>query len=180
VPLVYVANHASYLDGFLLLATLPPDFAFVAKREFIGSPVIGRLLERIGCLFVERFEVHEVTYGARELQSRLRAGESLAVFAEGTFRRDPGLLPFHMGAFSAASAEGADVVPVAICGTRSMLPDGTRLPRPARIEVVIGEPLRPQDASWRSAVRLRRDARQQILDHVHEPDLEQIPVRAIA
>jgi 1-acyl-sn-glycerol-3-phosphate acyltransferase len=180
LPLVYVANHASYLDGFLLLATLPPDFAFVAKREFIGSPVIGRLLERIGCLFVERFEVHEVTYGARELQSRLRAGESLAVFAEGTFRRDPGLLPFHMGAFSAASAEGADVVPVAICGTRSMLPDGTRLPRPARIEVVIGEPLRPQDASWRSAVRLRRDARQQILDHVHEPDLEQIPVRAIA
>jgi 1-acyl-sn-glycerol-3-phosphate acyltransferase len=179
-PQVYVANHASYLDGFLLLAVLPADFAFAAKREFVGSPVIGRLLARIGCVFVERFDVHEGASGARELQACLHAGESLAVFAEGTFRRDPGLLPFHMGAFSAASAAGADIVPVAICGTRSMLPDGARLPRRAAIELVIGEPLTPEDASWGSAVKLRRDARQHILQHVHEPDLEEIPVRAIA
>jgi 1-acyl-sn-glycerol-3-phosphate acyltransferase len=179
-PQVFVSNHASYLDGLLVMAALPPDVTFVAKREFVGSFVIGRFLERVGCVFVERFDVHEAATGARELQARLEAGESLVVFVEGTFRRDSGLLPFHMGAFSAASAARADVVPVAICGTRSMLPDGARLPRPAAIEVVIGEPLTPEDASWRSAVKLRRDARQHILRHVREPDLEQIPVRAIA
>jgi 1-acyl-sn-glycerol-3-phosphate acyltransferase len=177
---VFVANHASYLDGFLLMAGLPSDVAFVAKREFVASFAIGRLLERLGCVFVERYDIHEATTGAREMQARLNAGESLAVFAEGTFRRDPGLLPFHMGAFSAATAAGAAVVPVAICGTRSMLPDGAVLPRPTAIEIIMGEPLSPEDTSWRTAVKLRRCARQHILGQVHEPDLEQSPAPAMA
>ena len=179
-PQVFVTNHASYLDGLLLMAALPPDVAFVAKREFVASFAIGRLLERLGCVFVERSDIHEAATGAREMQARLNAGESLVVFAEGTFRRDPGLLPFHMGAFSAATAAAAAVVPVAICGTRSMLPDGAVLPRPTAIEVIMGEPLSPEDASWRTAVKLRLCARQHILGQVHEPDLEQSPARAMA
>jgi 1-acyl-sn-glycerol-3-phosphate acyltransferase len=80
-----------------------------------------------------------------------------------------------MGAFLAAAATGAAVVPVAICGTRAMLPDGATLPRPTPLEVIIGEPLVPEGASWRAAVGLRRASRARILSHVHEPDLEQGP-----
>jgi 1-acyl-sn-glycerol-3-phosphate acyltransferase len=178
-PRVLVANHASYLDGLLLLAVLPADFAFVAKREFLASPVIGRLLRRIGCAFVERYALHEAASSARELEAHLRAGESLLVFPEGTFRREPGLLPFHMGAFSAAAAVGAPVVPLAIRGTRRMLPEGAVLPRPGLIDVISGEPLVPDDAGWRSAVKLRSAARQQILDQIREPDLEHVPARVI-
>ena len=177
-PRVFVANHASYLDGLLLVAALPRDVAFVAKREFVGSFAIGRLLERLGCVFVERDDVHDATSSARELQARLRAGESLVVFAEGTFRRDPGLLPFYMGAFSAAAAAGAAVVPVAIRGSRTMLPDGAVLPRPAAIDMIVGEPLFPADSGWPAAVELRSCAREHILGEVHEPDLEQMQSRA--
>ena len=56
------------------------------------------------------------------------AGTSLLVFPEGTFVRDRGLLPFRLGAFKAAVETGAPVVPVAVDGTRRMLPDGARLP----------------------------------------------------
>ena len=138
--------------------------------------LLGLLFKRLGCLFVERREVHEAATSAGELQAQLRAGESLVVFAEGTFRRDPGLLPFHMGAFSAAAAAGAVVVPVAIRGTRAMLPDGAVLPRPTTLEVIIGEPLAPDDSSWRTTVKLRRLTRAHILEYVHEPDLEQSPI----
>jgi 1-acyl-sn-glycerol-3-phosphate acyltransferase len=171
-PRVYVSNHASYLDVLILVAVLPPEVTFVAKREFQGSKLLGTLFRRLGCIFVERHDMREAVAAAGELRARLRARESLHVFPEGTFWREPGLLPFHMGAFLAAAATGASVVPVAICGTRTMLPDGTALPRSAPLEVIIGEPLIPEDPSWRAAVKLRRMSRMRILAHVVEPDLE--------
>jgi 1-acyl-sn-glycerol-3-phosphate acyltransferase len=175
-PRVYVSNHASYLDGLVLIAALPPDVTFVVKRELEESIVLGTLLKRLGYLFVERRDVPEAVSRAGALQARLRAHESLHVFAEGTFRRDPGLLPFHMGAFLAAAETGVAVVPVTLCGTRVMLGDGAALPRPTPLEVIVGEPLMPEDTSWRAAVKLRGMSRAHILAHVNEPDLERGPM----
>jgi len=175
---VYVANHSSYLDGFVMLAALDPDVAFIAKRELAVAPLIGTLLQRLGYVFVERRDVQEATSDATELTARLQTRESLVIFPEGTFVHDPGVLPFHMGAFIAAAATRAPVVPVAVCGTRTMLPDGAVLPRRAKIEVIVGETLVPRDNSWRSAVELRAQAREHIVRHVHEPDREQGPLSA--
>jgi 1-acyl-sn-glycerol-3-phosphate acyltransferase len=172
---VYVANHASYLDAALLLAALPHDVTFVAKREFLDRPLLGRFLRRIDCVFVERFERQEAAVGAHELDERLRAGESLVVFPEGTFHRAPGLLPFHMGAFSAAAGAGVPVLPVAIRGSRALLPEGSPLPRPGPVEIVLGEPLVPGGTGWRDAVALRSAARRHILAETGEPDLERLP-----
>jgi 1-acyl-sn-glycerol-3-phosphate acyltransferase len=178
-PCVFVANHASYLDGIMLTASLPPGFAFVAKRELAESMLIGILLKRLNCVFVERQDVQEAAAGADELQLRLRAGESLAVFPEGTFHRDAGLLSFHMGAFMAAVTTGAAVVPVALCGTRLIFPAGAWLPRPTAIDVIILEPLAPADRSWGAALKLRDETRAHILAHVREPDLEQVGRRTL-
>ena len=172
-PRVFVANHSSYLDSLLLAVALPKDVAFVAKRELEDAFAVGLLLRRLGCVFVERFNQHGATSGVAEYRRRLEAGESLLVFPEGTFVRSPGLLPFHMGAFTAAAAAGAAVVPVALTGTRDMLPDETYVPRRGPIRVDIGAPLHPADAGWNGAVELRRAARARILAVVHEPDLEQ-------
>jgi 1-acyl-sn-glycerol-3-phosphate acyltransferase len=128
-------------------------------------------------MFIERQDVHEAVVGAGELQERLRGHESLHVFAEGTFRRDPGLLPFHMGSFLAAANTGAAVIPVAVCGTRAMLPDGALLPQPTPLEIIGGEPLVPTCGGWDEAVKLRSTARAYILSHIHEPDLEQRAVQ---
>ena len=169
---VYVSNHSSYLDALVLIATLPPEVTFVAKRELAQSRLLGPFFRRLGCLFVERHAVHEALTSAAEMHAALAARRSLLVFPEGTFQREPGLLPFHMGAFNAAAATAAAVVPVALRGTRTMLPDGALLPRPAALEVMIGTPLAPADDSWHAAVKLRQLCREYILAHVREPDLE--------
>jgi 1-acyl-sn-glycerol-3-phosphate acyltransferase len=175
---VYVANHASYLDALVLLAVLPSEVAFVAKRELEHSLTLGLLLRRLGCLFVERRAVHRALSSAAELDASLNARHSLVLFPEGTFEREPGLLPFHMGAFRAAAASGATMIPVTLCGTRRMLPCGALLPRPGPLEVILGEPLAAEDSSWQSAVKLRRASRAQILARLGEPDLESRPAAA--
>jgi 1-acyl-sn-glycerol-3-phosphate acyltransferase len=175
---VYVSNHASYLDGLVLLAVLPSDVAFVVKRELEHSVTLGLVLRRLGYVFVERHVVHRALSSAAELDASLNAHHSLVLFPEGTFQREPGLLPFRMGAFRAAAASGAAVIPVTLCGTRRMLPDGAFLPRPGPLEVILGEPLTAEDPSWQSAVTLRRLSRAQILARAGEPDLESRPQAA--
>ena len=100
-------------------------------------------------------------------------GRPLLVFPEGTFKRMPGLLPFHMGAFTSAVATGAVVVPVAIHGTRSMLRAGSWFIRRGQVSVTAGSPLRVDAtlAPWPAAVALRDAARAQLLAGAGEPDL---------
>ena len=101
-PCVVVANHASYLDGIILKAALPPQFTFLIKAEMTSVPLAGFILKRIGSAFVKRGETsHRLRTGRRLLKGAMQ-GESLAFFPEGTFDGTPGLKPFRPGAFAAA------------------------------------------------------------------------------
>jgi 1-acyl-sn-glycerol-3-phosphate acyltransferase len=171
-PIVVVANHASYLDGLVLLTLLPERCAFVAKRELTEQFATRFLLSRIGTHFVERFEVEQSVEAARGLAALATRGASFAFFPEGTFAREPGLRPFHMGAFVAAATGGAAVVPIALRGTRSLLRAGQWLPRRGVIQIVIGAPIAPEGTDWAAATRLRDRSRAAILAACGEPDLE--------
>lgn len=182
-PCIYVSNHASYLDGAAVLALLPRRFSFVAKREFLRQFIAGTFLRRIGCEFVERFAEEHSVQDAKRLTASARSGYSLWFFAEGTFTRQPGLLPFRLGAFLTAAETGLPVVPVTIRGTRSILRAGSWFPHPGAIRVIVSPPLSPQaiarelenPSAWQIAVRLRDLSRQAILTHLGEPDLAEEP-----
>ena len=134
-PCIVVANHASYLDGVVLRATLPPCFSFVIKREMSSVPLAGTLLRRIGAEFVERGDRVRGARDARRLLRNAARGQALVFFPEGTFSTDVGLLRFHIGAFAAAVRADLPVVPIAIRGTRHCLPPGSIWPRPGTIEI---------------------------------------------
>ncbi|MEQ8253179.1 MAG: AMP-binding protein [Smithellaceae bacterium] len=175
---IIVANHASYLDGLIMIAALPHEFSFVAKAELGGSFLLRSFLQRIRTEFVERFDTLKGIEDARRIAAAARQSRSLLFFAEGTFTRIPGLRPFHMGAFEAAVAAGIPVVPVAVRGTRSILRGESRFPRRGAVIVTIGKPVEPggmQDRaasdSWKTAIKLRDAAREHILRHCGEPDL---------
>ncbi len=168
---VLVANHASYIDGAVLSAVLPGVYHYVAKREFLDRLVPRVFLRRIGAQFVERFEPGRGVLDTHRLASKARAGLCLVFFPEGTFSTQPGLRPFRLGAFVAAAEAGVPVVPVAIRGTRAILPYPQWLPRRASIHVVIGKPFAPSGSDWQAAIRLRDAARAHILAHCGEPDL---------
>jgi 1-acyl-sn-glycerol-3-phosphate acyltransferase len=159
---VLVANHASYLDPIILLAAIPIPFRFVAKRTLRRYPVIRTVLQKAGHLTIEKADLGDRLAGADEMERRLREGERLMTFPEGTFVRAPGLLPFRLGAFRAAVETGCPIVPIAIDGARRVLPDGAWLLRHDTITVTIGAPLAPIAAGWPEMVLLRDAA----VDHI--------------
>ena len=170
-----VANHSSYLDAILLFATLPEGLGFVAKRELGEHPIAGLLLRTLGAHFVERADTERSVRDSRALSLLAERGESLVFFPEGTFTREPGLLPFHMGAFVISAGADMPVLPVAVRGTRSVLRDGDWFPRRGVIQILAGPLLRPQGRDWAAAVDLRERARAEILGRCGEPDLTARP-----
>jgi 1-acyl-sn-glycerol-3-phosphate acyltransferase len=172
-PCVVVANHASYIDGVVLKAVLPARFCFVIKKEVTQVPVVGLLLQRIGSEFVDRFNRHAGGLDARRLIKAADAGQSLAFFPEGTFLRHPGVGKFHTGAFAIAARSGLAVAPIAIRGTRAILPGGSILPRPGRVDVQILPAVGPFSSAHptEAMATLRTQARARIVAALGEPDL---------
>jgi 1-acyl-sn-glycerol-3-phosphate acyltransferase len=173
-PCIFVANHASYLDGPLLIAAVQRPFSFIAKAELNEQFIAGIFLRRIQSIFVERFDLKKSIHDVQQITRIAETDRSLFFFPEGTFTRIPGLLPFHLGAFLTAVDTGLPIVPIAIRGSRSVLRSGTNRPQRSAISISIGKPIFPQRSSndsWEQAIMLRDAARVHILRYCGEPDL---------
>ncbi len=165
---VVALNHASYLDGIVALALLPPGARFVVKGELGRNPFLRRALVRLGVLFVERLDPKRGIEDTARLEAAVREGATLVVFPEGTNRRIPGLFPFRMGAFQIAARTGAPVVPGGIIGTRAVLRADQWFPRRAPIEVALAPPVVAEGDGWDAAVALRDRTRAAIAKLAHE------------
>jgi 1-acyl-sn-glycerol-3-phosphate acyltransferase len=174
-PAVLVANHSSYLDVVALLAAVPVDFRFIAKRELGRAPLIGTVIDRVGHLTVDRVDLSRSVADAERASAALKGGASLLFFPEGTFVLTPGILPFRLGAFKAAVETGRPVVPVVIRGTREILPAYATIPRRAALTVAIDAPIPPTGTGWREMVRLRDEARAAIVRRTRETALDRRP-----
>jgi 1-acyl-sn-glycerol-3-phosphate acyltransferase len=168
-PCVVVANHASYLDGIILTAALPPGFTYLIKEQMARVPVAGFVLRRLGSAFVNRENRGDRQRTARALLSLAAKGDALGFFPEGTFDTAPGLKPFQIGAFSAAAHAKLPVVPIVIYGSRRKLPSGSLLPAPGPLRVRICNPVQMTDEI--SSRDVMRAARRAMLEHLDEPDL---------
>ncbi|MDH3804416.1 MAG: 1-acyl-sn-glycerol-3-phosphate acyltransferase [Gammaproteobacteria bacterium] len=171
---VVVANHASYVDGLLLKAYLPYRFSFVVKGEMRNVPVAHFLLRRSGSKFVERFTAAGSSRDARKIVKAAQGGDSLAFFPEGTFKLEPGVGRFRAGAFVSAIKGNMPIVPIAISGTRELLPAGRLWPWPVRPRFEVLPPITPDDPAFGDHRLLAEEARQQILAVLGEPDLRDI------
>ena len=170
-PCIYVSNHQSYIDALVMMALLPARTRFVVKSELQGSFFLRTLLNRFDTLYVERFDTTKGVEAARSVTKTGRAGRSLMFFAEGTFTRMTGLLPFRMGAFETATATDMPIVPLAIRGTRSVLRGDQFFPRRGIITVVVGPSVLPIGTGFGPAIKLRDQTRDWILQQCQEPDL---------
>lgn len=107
-----VANHISWLDIFLMLASTSAHF--VAKSEIASWPIVGRLVAGAGTLFIERGKRHAVHQLNERIQSMLAAGRRIAVFPEGTTSDGKRLLQFHGNLLEPALRGGAPIIPVGV------------------------------------------------------------------
>ena len=168
---IFVANHASYIDGLVLALALPGDVAFVAKGELAGQFFAGRFLRALGACFVERADPEAGVEDVRRVAATAIAGRPLVFFPEGTFTRAEGLREFHLGAFHVAAQTGLPIVPVAVRGTRSILRSDQWRIRRGDITVRIGSALATGGNDFAATLDLRDRARRSILAYCGEPDL---------
>ena len=171
VPRMLVANHTSYADIVVLMAALGTDYHFVAKSEVMSMPFFRTFLHKLGHFAFRRENRLSRLQQAEQIEAALRRGESVFVFPEGTFTAQPGVRPFHLGAFKAAIAAQREIVPITLEGARRALRDGTWLPRPGRITITICPPIAPPSSveDWQQIVRVRDSAREIIARFAREP-----------
>ncbi len=171
-PFVFVANHASYLDPIPVMASLPNDYAFVVKSEAASWPFFARFIQKLGHLPLKRSLADESAKSTDEMRELLDQGRSVVLFPEGTFSYATGVRPFKLGAFKLAAESGRPLVPIALLGTRRWLRDGTWMPRPSRLKVVIGEPRPIADPSFEGIVQIKEETAEIIAAAVGEPRLD--------
>jgi 1-acyl-sn-glycerol-3-phosphate acyltransferase len=139
---IYVSNHQSWFDVWALAAALPGHVRFVAKKELARIPIFGRAWRVAGHISVDRSDRAAAVRSLDDAGQLIRSdGSGVIVFAEGTRSTDGRLQPFKKGAFMLALHTGVDIVPVAILGTREVLPKGSLMVTPGRITIRIGKPI---------------------------------------
>ncbi len=174
---IYIANHASYLDAVVLVAILPAGSLLVGKQELRRAPLLGAFIKHLGYPTVDRIDFSKNMAATEQLATLLQAGESLIIFPEGTFTFAEGIRPFKLGAFSLAAKTITPLCPIALKGTRGIMRDGTRLLRPGCIGVTINPVLVPESQAWDEVVRLRNRARIMIAKDSGEDTLDLVDVR---
>jgi 1-acyl-sn-glycerol-3-phosphate acyltransferase len=127
-PMLLVANHVSWIDIVAFSAALP--VSFVAKREVGKWPMFGQLARLQRTVFVDRERRHATGAAHHEMTDRLKRGDTLMLFPEGTSHDGINVLPFKSAFFGSAELEGVPIVPVAIAYTRIHGLPMTRRQRP--------------------------------------------------
>ncbi len=154
------ANHQSIYDIPILFATLPCQLRILAKASLGRFPFLGWHLARTGHVLVDRRNP------GPEIFARVRAlmtqGVSLMVFPEGTRSADGTLARFKGGIFMLAIEAGLPVVPVAIDGSRFVMPKGRLMTCPGRVKLTVLEPIATQGLSRDAGRQLAADVRRAI------------------
>jgi len=140
-PCVYVANHQSWIDIWVLMRVLPPSTRFVAKEELRRVPVIGQALTLSGFVWIDRTNRARAIQSLRLAAEKIHGGQSVLLFPEGTRSRDGRLQAFKKGPFHLALQARVPVVPVAIHGSFPLLPPGSLRFRPGEVRVEFLEPM---------------------------------------
>jgi 1-acyl-sn-glycerol-3-phosphate acyltransferase len=159
---VYCANHTSNVDAPLLFHLLHPRLHLLYKIEFEKMPILGRAAPVAGFIPVERNNPEQSQQAVDQAVQSIANGHSFLVFPEGTRSRTGELLPFKKGGFIMAIRAQVPMVPVAILGGTAAMTKGSRIIRPATIDVWIGEPIDTTGMTIDDRDRLIAMARTQI------------------
>jgi len=165
---VLVANHRSYMDTPAILAHIPLQFRFFAKKGLFRIPLLGGHLRRAGHLPVvrgnPRASLKSLSEGARLIRER---GISLLLFPEGG-RMPAEMSGFKEGAAYLAMKAGVPAVPIGILGTREVLPMGSFHVRPHEVILRIGDPIPTADLQIHERAELNRILREKVGELIGE------------
>lgn len=161
---IFCPNHLSYTDTPVILASLPVNFRFMAKQELFKIPFLGTHLQRAGHISVPledpRASIRALSHAARIINEH---HISVLIFPEGGRSEDGELQEFKEGAAYTAIKAGVAVVPVALCGTREILPMHSLHVRGGKVRVRVGDPIETSSLKMHDRGELTAQIRSQIV-----------------
>jgi len=172
-PAILASNHLSFIDSMYLPLMIDRPVVFPAKAEyFTAKGPLGRLwaayLRSTNQLQMDRDGARSAQATLEAAVDLLRSGELFGFYPEGTRSPDGRLYRGRSGIGYLALNSGAPVIPVAMMGTRKMLPPGAPLPRPSRIEIRIGKPLEFGHLAGDPPARARRAVADEVMRAIGE------------
>jgi 1-acyl-sn-glycerol-3-phosphate acyltransferase len=138
---VMASNHQSLLDVPLIMAAAPQRIRFVAKKQLLFVPVLGQALWAMGNVPIDRTNPSAASEQLAGQRGAIGRTLSLLYFAEGTRSKDGTLLPFRRGAAAMALDTGVPLLPVAVAGTRNVLPSGAISVAAGPVGIAFGRPI---------------------------------------
>ena len=123
-PVIFMSNHQSNFDILSLLAAMPRQIHWIAKKELFEIPVFGPSMRRGGYIPLDRSDGRKALQSMDEAAATIHRGKSVVLFPEGTRTPDGNLLPFKRGGFILARKAAVPVIPVTINGSGRVNPAG--------------------------------------------------------
>jgi 1-acyl-sn-glycerol-3-phosphate acyltransferase len=164
---VLASNHASYMDTPVVMASIPVQFRFLAKRGLFQIPLLGTHLGQAGHIPVPR-EDPRASVRTMQLAAEtiVRRRISMLIFPEGGRSLDGVLQPFKEGAAYIAIRAGAPIVPLVLIGTHDVLPMHSSIVRPGRVALRILPPIATADLTLKDRGRLTEQLHELIGDQL--------------
>ncbi|MBW2609557.1 MAG: 1-acyl-sn-glycerol-3-phosphate acyltransferase [Deltaproteobacteria bacterium] len=169
-PRIYLSNHQSYFDIFTLLAGLPMDFKFLLKHELMKIPFLGSTMKRARYISIDRGDRRKALKSMNEAAEKIKNGDSVLIFPEGTRSTDGHVQPFKKGGFHLALKSGCDIVPVSIIGSRDIVPKGSLRINRGTITMIIGRPVPVKDLLKRDMDGLIEQTRKAVINQMTDQD----------
>jgi 1-acyl-sn-glycerol-3-phosphate acyltransferase len=144
-PVIIAPVHRSFVDFLVASEVTDRKVHYMAKDTLWKNGLLARILPPLGAFPVHRESADREAL--RRAQRVLDAGEVLILFPEGERRTGPVIENLHEGVAFLAARTGATVIPVGIGGSASVMPKGSKIPRPRHIHLEVGPAIPPPERS---------------------------------
>jgi 1-acyl-sn-glycerol-3-phosphate acyltransferase len=140
-PQIFMANHSSDFDILIVLAHIPGQFRWIAKKELFRIPLFGKAMRNAGYIEIDRQHHERALASIAEAAAKIREGKSVMTFPEGTRSKDGKIKAFKQGMFYLAIESGVPIVPISIIGASEIMPKRSLRVQAGTITMVIDKPI---------------------------------------
>ena len=158
-PYIFMSNHQGYYDVFALLSHLPYQFKWLVKKELFSVPFLGWTMAAVGYIRIDRGGTRDTVEAMNDAAQKIRDGMSVVIFPEGSRSPDGSIQPFKKGGFTLAIKSKVPIVPIAISGSRDIMPKDRLTANPGKIRMLADLPIETANCSSKDRESLMRRVR---------------------
>jgi 1-acyl-sn-glycerol-3-phosphate acyltransferase len=161
-PYIFMSNHQGSYDIFALLGHLPYQFKWLVKKELFSIPFFGWTMAAAGYISIDREGTRETVEAMNEAAQKIQDGMSVVIFPEGSRSPDGSIQAFKKGGFTLAMKSKVPIVPIAISGSRDIMPKDKLTATSGQIRILLDHPIDIQHCSLKDRESLMKMVRETI------------------